>query len=502
MNMEKIAQSKYRKYLDSIDNEKDLYNAVSDMTRNRRMLMGDPGDWMNRRDTGMDKKKLKQALSRDVLNKPKYIPKYDRIYNSSLKELTPEEIKERRNAIEDILDEKVRNNKFKNRRKPMYFNTKQNNPEEYVDLIHGTNEAKAKAFLRGGNGASALQSTAYLGNGKFNDMGIQVHSLNKTRAEGYAKMQRDARGGNPAVLTGKIKRKYLYPNATQQHQGSVLSDEYELPEELFNKIKDAKIVNPETGKVVEEVKDLSGRLPYGRTKTPGSPKRVVYEDNLEDLVSKARKNPKANSHTLLNPENKGDLRRLVNKARKTQGPPTKIKMLEPEYKGNLSDLVSNARKNPKATNSKLLDYKRKSNIETLVDNARKTQGPPTKPKMLEPEYKGNLNELVGNARKTQGPPVRPKMLSPEYKGNLSDLVDNARKTQSPRNTQLLTPAQVTKPNLTSKTRNILSNKNLRRGLAVGTGTLALGGASYGLYKHHKDKQEKTAYEIVIDAFNK
>lgn len=473
MNMEKIAQSKYRKYLDSIDNEKDLYNAVSDMTRNRRILR-DPGNWMNRRNTGMDKKKLKQALSRDVLNKPKYIPKYDRIYNSSLKELTPEEIKERRNRMEDILDEKVRNNKFKKKHKSMYFNTEQNNPEEYVDLIHGTNEAKAKAFLRGGNGASALQSTAYLGNGKFNDMGIQVHSLNKTRAEGYAKMQRDARGGNPAVLTGKIKRKYLYPNATQQHQGIVLSDEYELPEELFNKIKDAKIVNPETGKVVEEVKDLSDRLPYGRTKTPGSPKRVVYEDNLEDLVSKARKNPKANSHTLLNPENKGDLRRLVNKARKTQGPPTKPKMLEPEYKGNLSDLVSNARKNPKATNSKLLDYKRKSNIETLVDNARKTQGPPVKPKMLEPEYKGNLSDLISKVRKTQGP----------------------------RNTQLLTPAQVTKPNLTSKTSNILSNKNLRRGLAVGTGALALGGASYGLYKHHKDKQEKTAYEIVIDAFNK
>ena len=274
-NFEKIAQSRYRKYLDSINNEDDLYNAVSDMTRNRRMLWDDPGERIERMSVGMDKAKIKRSLSERVLNKPKYIPKYDKIFNSSLRDLTPEEIKIRKGDMEEKLDEKrLKLKRAEKSFRPMSYKTKLNNPEEYVDLIHGTNEAKAKAFLRGGNGASGLQNTAYLGNGKFNNMGIQVHSLNKTRAEGYARRQSDARGGNPAILTGKIKRKYLYPNITQAHNGEVHSDEYGLPEELFKKIKNAKIVNPRTGEVIEEVKDLSDRLPYGRTKTPGFPKKV------------------------------------------------------------------------------------------------------------------------------------------------------------------------------------------------------------------------------------
>ena len=238
-NFEKIAQSRYRKYLDSINNEDDLYNAVSDMTRNERLLL-DPGNKLEREETGMDKAKIKKSLSERLFNKPRYAPKYDKAYNSSLKDLTPEEIKLRKDRMEERLDDKwllSRRLRRSQNYTPMHYKTDLHNPEEYVDLIHGTNKAKARAFLRGGNGGSLLEGPAYLGNSKFNDMGIQVHSLNKTRAKLYAEKQSNGRGGTPAILTGKIKRKYLYPNINQAHNGEVHSDEYGLPEELFKKIE-------------------------------------------------------------------------------------------------------------------------------------------------------------------------------------------------------------------------------------------------------------------------
>ena len=76
-NFEKIAQSRYRRYLDSINNEDDLYNAVSDMTRNERLLL-DPGNKLEREETGMDKAKIKKSLSERLFNKPRYAPKYDK----------------------------------------------------------------------------------------------------------------------------------------------------------------------------------------------------------------------------------------------------------------------------------------------------------------------------------------------------------------------------------------------------------------------------------------
>ena len=91
--------------MDSIDNEDDLYNAVSDMTRNERLLW-DPGNKLEREETGMDKAKIKKSLSEKLFNKPRYAPKYDKAYNSSLKDLTPEEIKLRKDRMEERLDDK------------------------------------------------------------------------------------------------------------------------------------------------------------------------------------------------------------------------------------------------------------------------------------------------------------------------------------------------------------------------------------------------------------
>lgn len=46
----------------------------------------------------------------------------------------------------------------------------------------------------------------------------------------------------------------------------------------------------------------------------------------------------------------------------------------------------------------------------------------------------------------------------------------------------------------------LSTKS-KVGLGVAIPT-ALGASTYGIYRHNKNKKEKTAYEIVIDAFEK
>ena len=55
--------------------------------------------------------------------------------------------------------------------------------------------------------------------------------------------------------------------------------------------------------------------------------------------------------------------------------------------------------------------------------------------------------------------------------------------------------------LGEKVKALLANKNVRRG-AIGATALGAGAIGYGVYKHNKKKKEKTAYDVVVDAFEK
>ena len=55
--------------------------------------------------------------------------------------------------------------------------------------------------------------------------------------------------------------------------------------------------------------------------------------------------------------------------------------------------------------------------------------------------------------------------------------------------------------LGEKAKALLANKNVRRG-AIGATALGVGATGYGIYKHNKNKKEKTALDIVVDAFEK
>jgi hypothetical protein len=78
----------------------------------------------------------------------------------------------------------------------------------------------------------------HLHDGSRTDMGIMVHNKVKSRGEFYANQQAAARGGDKAIMTGKIKRKYLFRNPST---GSGFGDEYAIPTKYYDKIKDTNI---------------------------------------------------------------------------------------------------------------------------------------------------------------------------------------------------------------------------------------------------------------------
>jgi hypothetical protein len=242
--MEKVAQARWRREIDKIQDREQMKNFVSHFNRNdsfRNAPFYDDRKPLYEAATGKikDKSDIKRAIS-TYINRP-------RQDSLSLKDLTPKQIKRRRNWLEDAADERRfalgvarrhRNNEqggygaLSYSRKGMT-----QNPEEYVPFISGTNRAKGTAFLQGGNAGNQLESPALLPNGKLSGMGLQVHSHITERAPAYARMQADRRGGAPAIVKGMIKRKYLYPNANHGNSG----DEYGIPRELFSKIKDGRV---------------------------------------------------------------------------------------------------------------------------------------------------------------------------------------------------------------------------------------------------------------------
>ena len=234
--MEKAAQTKWRALIDSAKDAKGLSNTFSEFNRNKKVIgMNTPIEQSGIKELASlaDKKKsAKQFLSK-YNQKERQLP----FMRQKAKDLSKEHKDIRLEVAHDNLDErKMVARKKTNHSMGIESGTK--DPEEYMDIIHGTNRAKAKAFLQGGNGASKTESHMKLDNGKSTNMGIQVHSKVKGRAKGYADQQSGVRGGDSVELTGKVQRKYLYPNPSR---GSGGGDEYGLPSIHHDKIKDGKI---------------------------------------------------------------------------------------------------------------------------------------------------------------------------------------------------------------------------------------------------------------------
>lgn len=107
-------------------------------------------------------------------------------------------------------------------------------PEEYMQVIHGGDHAKIKNFINSGNTHYRTENTMLTNNPNkpISEDGFMFHSSYQGRAVPYANMYTAGSLGEPAVLTGKVKRKYLYHN-----QG----DEYSLPKHLYDKIENPQI---------------------------------------------------------------------------------------------------------------------------------------------------------------------------------------------------------------------------------------------------------------------
>ena len=96
----------------------------------------------------------------------------------------------------------------------------------------------------------------------------------------HDKRAAEFRGGSPAVLKGQIQRKYLYPNPSR---GSGGGDEYGLPQEHFNKIRNGRVEDL-SGNIISESKGNS--LPYGITKVPGNKPRLDYKEQIQNTAKK------------------------------------------------------------------------------------------------------------------------------------------------------------------------------------------------------------------------
>lgn len=286
--IEKVAQARWRKYIDSLQTEDELMDFASQASRNKRQMMNRPGNFSDRREIGFNKDEMKRVLSspRGWAYEDNYniVPTTQSLRGASTDYLS---------NVEDVMLDaesikRIQNRKASAQMRKAFkkldeisgremggYSTSMNapgslegvGPDDLVPIIHGGNRAKAEAFVRGGNGFTELQTRELLDDGKLTKTGLQFHSKVKNRAPGYASMSANNAGGSPAVIEAKIPRKYLYPNTSQGPH----SDEFGLPDAYFNKMQDIKVYNPETGKVYMEMKDNKNALPYGRTRAPGAP---------------------------------------------------------------------------------------------------------------------------------------------------------------------------------------------------------------------------------------
>lgn len=61
--IEKIAQSRWRKHIDNLSTEDELYDFASETSKNRRQIFNKPGNLKQRNNIGFDKEEIKRILS-------------------------------------------------------------------------------------------------------------------------------------------------------------------------------------------------------------------------------------------------------------------------------------------------------------------------------------------------------------------------------------------------------------------------------------------------------
>lgn len=272
IQIEKTAQSRWRKHIDGLS-EDDMYDFGAHVSRNRPQVFNNPGARDVRSEIGNNKAEYKRLLSGpNALGRGGIAKVVEDAQNTPIPQLGEKELKRRKAVARERKHDRAdlkwisESSKGPNSMNPSSLSA---GPEDLVDIIHGGNRAKAEAFLQGGNGGSKLEGVAKTVDGNVSEMGLQFHSKNGQRAPMYANRAAEHKGGSPAILEGKIKRKYLHPNPSRSSGGG---DEYGVPSEYFSKIQQGKVYNPQTGQVyLNQNGEAPNKLPFGRTKTPGAP---------------------------------------------------------------------------------------------------------------------------------------------------------------------------------------------------------------------------------------
>jgi hypothetical protein len=216
--IEKIAQSKWRKLIDSAKDIDELKHTSGNMLRNVKAVYSDVP-------YGSLLAKIRDDIARGTIQLPdakigakKYISqilsKFHNNYPKTKMQMKAEKLKK-------------------------YISTKNArhllDGEDYIDIIHGAEANRIKGYFHGRGAAYPIPPVKV--GGKIINKGIFVHSQYGDRASAYAHDSAVPRLGEPGILTGKIQKKYV----ARHNDYSGGGDEYLIPKEHLDKIIDRKI---------------------------------------------------------------------------------------------------------------------------------------------------------------------------------------------------------------------------------------------------------------------
>jgi len=203
MSLIKLAQAKWRQFLDKAKDSHELSNRINQLVRNKRVspvdhiLSGDLRESIHKLPLNDSKKNSKHFISRVLTRNEKHIPT-------------------------DELRANIRN--------PV-------GGETYYPIHHGADLNSIRAKLEGNSHYPIDEGSMKLLNGQLENRGIFVHSKSTERLGAYAKRTTYLRLGTPATLQGQIKGKYLYRNNNFSGAG----DEYIIPKQYLQHIENPMV---------------------------------------------------------------------------------------------------------------------------------------------------------------------------------------------------------------------------------------------------------------------
>lgn len=116
------------------------------------------------------------------------------------------------------------------------------NNNDMFKFSNGTSETRATHFVLEGKGYTTLETPAYIQEQNIiSNEGLQVSLQDElsNRSVHYAKGQANRTGDRPVIIEGEIPAQYVFDN--YEHEG-----EYSIPKEYYNKIENAIIKDAET----------------------------------------------------------------------------------------------------------------------------------------------------------------------------------------------------------------------------------------------------------------